>query len=269
MLRLGEVPGGLFGRSDPDPVEVVGADGASDFLLTCEHAGRRIPAALGDLGIAAAEMERHIAWDIGAEGLARNLAARLDAPLVLQRYSRLVVDCNRPFAAPDCFPEISDGTAVPANRSLVEAERLMRFEAIHRPFHDAVCELLDRRQGEGRPAILVAVHSFTPRFAGRERPWHIGVCCNRDGTFAGNFIESFTAANPDLNVAANEPYPINDMSDFTIPVHGEQRKLPHVLLEVRNDLIGDAAGQRRWAELIAAGLEQAASAATKESSGGA
>lgn len=269
MLHPREALRDLLGPSDPDPVEVANADGASAFLLTCEHAGRAIPAALGDLGIVQAEMERHIAYDIGAEGLARLLAARLDAPLVLQRYSRLVVDCNRPFEAPDCSPETSDGTAIPANRSLTEADRLMRFEAIHRPFHDAIGVLLDRRQSDGRLTILVAVHSFTPRFAGRERPWHLGVCSNRDGAFAGKLVASFAAANPGLNVAANEPYPVDDMSDFTIPVHGEQRKLPHVLLEIRNDLIADEPGQRHWAELIAVGLERAASSAPKEVAGGA
>ena len=247
-------------RTDPDPVEVVNRGGSSDVLLVCEHAGRLIPACYGDLGIAAAEMDRHIAYDIGAEGLSRRLAGVLDATLVLQRYSRLVVDCNRPLAAPDCMPEASDGTAIPVNRALSEAERLCRYEEIHRPFHDAISGLIDERLGSGQRTILVAVHSFTPRLAGVDRPWQIGLLCNRDDSFARRFMDAFAAAHPTISAAHNQPYTVDDLSDYTVPVHGERRKLPHVLLEVRNDEIADDAGQARWAAMIARALSTAAQA---------
>jgi predicted N-formylglutamate amidohydrolase len=260
----------LLDQSDPDPVEIANPAGGSVFLLVCEHAGRAVPACLRDLGIPAAEMDRHIAYDIGAEGLARRLSRLLDAPLILQRYSRLVIDCNRPLAAVDCIPETSDGTAIPANCNPMAMDRRLRFEEIHRPFHDAVARLLDLRQRDERPAIVATIHSFTARLANRERPWQLGVCFNRDGGFAEKFMHVFQAANPSISAAHNEPYCVDDDSDYSIPVHGEARKLPHILLEVRQDQIADDEGQERWAQLLSRGLSQASSAyASRESLSGA
>jgi predicted N-formylglutamate amidohydrolase len=250
MLPLKRTGVSLLGPSDADPVEVVNPDGSSVVLLVCEHAGREVPSALGDLGLAPTEMDRHIAYDIGAEGLSRRLSSRLDAPLVLQRYSRLVIDCNRPFEAADCIPETSDGTTIPANGNLCQADRMQRFREIHRPFHDAIGRLLDLRRSEGRSTILVTIHSFTARLANRDRPWSIGVCSNRDDSFARKFMNRFASANPTILAAHNEPYPVDDLSDYTIPAHGERRALPHVLLEIRNDQIADADGQERWTQYI-------------------
>ncbi len=258
----------LLARSDPDPVEVVNPNGTSNVLLVCEHAGRVAPAALRDLGMMAAELDRHIAYDIGAEGLARMLSKGLDATLVLQRYSRLVIDCNRPIEALDCMPEASDGTSVPMNCGLAETDRTLRFEEIHRPFHNAIRQLLDLQRA-GRPTVIATIHSFTPRFAGKERPWQLGVCFNRDGSFAARFMRAFQAANPAISAACNEPYPVDDLSDYTIPVHGERRGLPHVLIEIRNDELADAPGQARWARLIAHGLAEALAPIAAEASRGA
>lgn len=242
----------IFSPLDPPPVEVVNPNGRADFVLVCEHAGTVIPKRLAGLGLPAAEMLRHIAYDIGAEGVARVLAAQLDAPLFVQPFSRLVVDCNRPFDAPDCIPEVSDGTVVPGNQRLSEHDRRQRYAQIHEPFHREVALLLDRRAAEGSPTILVAVHSFTPRLAGGpERPWQLGVLSNRDASFAKRFLAVFQGRNPAAMSAHNEPYLVDDISDFTIPVHGEARGLPHLLLEIRNDLIGEAEGQHAWAALIA------------------
>jgi predicted N-formylglutamate amidohydrolase len=254
----------LLGPSDPAPAEMLNSDRPSRFVVVCEHAGRAIPAALGDLGIAPSEMDRHIAYDIGAEGLARRLAELLDAPLALQRYSRLVVDCNRPFAAPDCIVETSDGTRISGNCGLSAADRQARIHAIHEPFHAEIARLLDRRAEAGRNTILVAIHSFTPTLAGRARPWRLGVCSNRDPRFADAFFRAFMSANPALTVGRNEPYPIDDSCDFTIPVHGEARGLPHVLVEVRNDLLGNGQAQDKWALPIAGALEAAARSFAKE-----
>ncbi len=238
---------------DPPPVEIVRARAGTRLVLACEHAGRAVPARLGDLGIVAAEMDRHIAWDIGAADLARGLARRLGATLVLQRYSRLVIDCNRPLAAPDLAPPVSDGTIVPANLDLDEVGRRARWEAIHRPFHDALAALLDATV----EPVLVTVHSFTPRLAGRARPWHAGFLCNRDPALARALLEAAAALAPDHCLALNEPYTVDDLSDYTIPVHGERRGIPHVLVEVRNDLIADEAGQEAWADLLAVALTAA------------
>lgn len=265
MLQSLEQSASLLSDRDPAPAEIVNPDGLSVFVLTCEHAGRHVPARLRDLGIPPAEMERHIAYDIGADGLARSLSAMLDAPLVLQRFSRLVVDCNRPFDAPDCFPAASDGTAVPANENLTEQERRQRFEEIHQPFHRAVGDLLGRRAGTSRPTILASIHSFTPQLAaGPPRPWHLGALSNRDRRFAERFIATIQARHPEIPCAHNQPYLVDDRTDYTIPIHGEARGLPHLLLEVRHDLISDSAGQERWSTLISDSLAASAAAHAKE-----
>lgn len=249
---------------DPAPVEVVNQAGPSVLFLTCEHAGRAVPESLGDLGVAIADMDRHIAYDVGAEGLARRMSAEVDATLVLQRYSRLVVDTNRPFEAQDCFPETSDGTAIPANARLDEPKRRQRFEEIHQPFHDTVSQLLDQRAIRGRSTILVSVHSFTPRLArGSDRPWHLGALSHRDSRFAERFLDMFGQANPGIPIAHNKPYVVSDLSDYTIPVHGEGRGLSHLLLEIRHDLISDARGQSRWSSLVAQALVAAAATWTQ------
>ncbi|WGS19270.1 MULTISPECIES: N-formylglutamate amidohydrolase [unclassified Bradyrhizobium] len=245
---------------------MVNADGCAGVVLICEHAGAAIPTKLEDLGLPAAELRRHIAYDIGAEGVARHLADELKAPLILQPYSRLVIDCNRPFDAPDCIPQVSDGTLVPGNLGLSESDRRQRYAEIHEPFHQQVTRLLDRRAGLGLPTTLVAVHSFTPRLAGGvERPWQLGVLSNRDRSFAERFLSAFQERNPTTPSAHNEPYLVDDISDYTIPMHGEARGLPHLLLEIRNDLIGDARGRRLWASLIA---ETLLDATTKGSTNG-
>ena len=250
----------LLQAGDPDPAERVNPAGRSAVFLTCEHAGRAIPASLGDLGIAAEDMDRHIAYDIGAEGVARALASRLDAPLVLQRYSRLVIDCNRPFDAKDSIVTVSDGTPVPMNAGLSQSERRRRYAEIHQPLHDEIAAELDRRLAAGRPVFLVSVHSFTPamRVAGVPRDFELGLLYNRDARLAKVLAETARAANPDIALKLNAPYNVDDASDYTIPVHGERRGIAHVLLEIRNDLINDACGQEEWADRLAAPLRLAA-----------
>ncbi|BCH34255.1 N-formylglutamate amidohydrolase [Mesorhizobium sp. L-8-10] len=259
MLQSIEADIGVLSELDPEPVEVVNPDGGSRFFITCEHAGRAVPASLGDLGVSDSEMDRHIAYDVGAEGFSRRLSALLDAPLVLQRYSRLVIDCNRPLEAADCIPEVSDRTPVPANAGLGVEHRRRRFEEIHQPFHRKVAQMLDKRAASAEETILVSAHSFTPKLVGgTSRPWFVGALSNRDASFAEAFLAELGSARPDVPCAHNQPYIVDDLSDYTIPVHGEGRGLPHVLLEIRNDLISDRDGQERWATLVAAVLAAAA-----------
>lgn len=251
MLQATKTSQRLLTADDPHPVELVNPEGNSHFVLVCEHAGTAVPGLLENLGIEASEMRRHIAFDIGAEGLARRMAAALDAPLLLQRYSRLVIDCNRPTDASDCIPEESDGTRISANLWLSANDRERRHREIHEPFHAALTRLLDRRD---RPT-LVAVHSFNPSLRnGPQRPWELGVLSNRDRSFAERFLEAFQLKNPDRVSAHNEPYVVDDISDYTIPFHGERRGLPHALLEIRNDLIGTAQGQAAWSALLSEAL---------------
>lgn len=258
MLRSVENATAFLRADDPAPVEIVNRNGVSPFVLSCEHAGRLVPGVLGDLGVPPADMDRHIAYDVGAAQVSRKLAELLDAPLFLQRYSRLVIDCNRPFGAPDLTPPVSDGTPIPVNVGLTEADKKVRFDAIHAPFHDTLSAHFDERAATSRPAILVAVHSFTPRLVGGpHRPWHLTALSNRDPGFSLLMLSAFKAQNPGIVTSHNEPYIVDDSHDYTIPTHGEARGLPHTLLEIRNDLLGDDAGQSRWASLVAAALAAA------------
>ncbi|WP_102225620.1 N-formylglutamate amidohydrolase [Acidimangrovimonas sediminis] len=247
----------LLSAEEAPAVEIVNPEGQSPVVLVCEHAGARVPSALRSLGLPAEVFGRHIAVDLGAEGLARRLAARLDAVLVLQRYSRLVVDCNRPLEARDCIPEVSDAVVIPGNAGLGEAERRRRYDALHLAFHEAVTRVMDRRCD--RPTLFVAIHSFTRRLAGdtTDRPWQIGLLFNRDPRLAERLMTALHILRPGLSAAFNQPYAVCDGGDYTIPVHGEGRGVPHVLIEVRNDEIATKEGQDAWAGLLAAALNDA------------
>jgi predicted N-formylglutamate amidohydrolase len=239
----------LLGAGDPPSFELLNPLGASPWMFTADHAGQAIPRALGDLGLPPGEIDRHIGWDIGIAGVARELAARLDAWTILQTYSRLVIDCNRPLDSPTLIAEASDGTAVPGNAGLDAAARDARVRDIFLPFHARIAEALDLRGAHRRPTLLVTLHSFTPAMGGAPRPWHCGVLYHRDARLA-HALRDALQAEGDLVVGDNQPYAVSDSSDYAIPVHGEARGLPHVELEIRQDLIADAAGQWMWAQRL-------------------
>ncbi len=246
----------LLGEDEPNPVHVVNFDAPGDFIFVCEHAGKSVPTALSGLGIAASVLDRHVGHDIGAAAVAEGIAARLGSVLVLQRYSRLVVDCNRPWNAPDLIPEIADGIPIAGNRGLSEAERRRRYDAIHRPLHQAVSHAIDRTN----PRALVAIHSFTEALAdGVDRTMELGLLFNRDARLAESLRDAVLVDSPATSVAMNAPYRVEDDSDVTIPLHGEARRLPHVLIEIRNDLIAHNKGQHDWAERLATALPRALS----------
>jgi predicted N-formylglutamate amidohydrolase len=242
--------GGLLEPDEPNPVTLENESGDSVFFLTCEHAGRAFPRRLGRLGLPEAETLRHIAWDIGIGAVGRELSLLLNAAVILQTYSRLVIDCNRDPKVPSSIPEISEATEIPGNRSLNETERAARVDAIFRPYHNAIAAALDRRAAADRASALVALHSFTPVFKGVSRPWHVAVLFNRDPRLAHALAEVLRA-DRGLIVGENEPYRVSDLTDYTVPVHGERRGLPHVEIEIRQDLITDPSGQREWAERLA------------------
>jgi predicted N-formylglutamate amidohydrolase len=246
----------LLGADEAPAVTVERADGASDFVLACDHAGRDIPRALDALGLSETELASHIAWDIGAAGVARRLAERLDATLVLQPYSRLVIDCNRAPGSPESIVDRSEWTHISRNENLAEAEVEARTREIFQPYHDALRDILDARQRQRRQTILVSVHSFTPSYRGAARPWHIGIMYHRDARLAYELLR-LLRRDERLPVGDNEPYSISDETDYTIPVHGEARGIPHVALEIRQDLIADEAGQATWAGRLAKLLKQA------------
>jgi predicted N-formylglutamate amidohydrolase len=240
----------LLEPDEPGPVTLENQAGSSVFFLTCEHAGRAFPRRLGTLGLPEHETRRHIAWDIGIGGVGRELSRRLDAAVILQTYSRLVIDCNRDPNVPSSIPELSESTEIPGNRGLDEAERAARVEAVFRPYHNAISAALDRRAAADRATALVALHSFTPVFKGVSRPWQVAVLFNRDPRLAHALAELLRAEGG-LMVGENEPYRVSDLTDYTVPVHGERRGLPHVEIEIRQDLITEPAGQTEWAERLA------------------
>ncbi len=240
----------LLEPGEPPPFVVERGQARSPFFLTADHAGKLFPRRLGALGLDAIERDRHIAWDIGIAEVSRGLADRLDAFLILQIYSRLAIDCNRSPGAATSIVALSEETPIPGNQHLTPADRGSRVREIFAPYHDRIVAELDGRLRSGRPTVLLAMHSFTPVFKGVARPWHIGVLYNRDPRF-GRIILDLLRAEGDLVVGDNEPYSISDETDYTIPVHGERRGIPHVELEIRQDLIGEAAGQTAWANRLA------------------
>src|ERR1041385_3272891 len=240
----------LLAAAEVPPVLEQNAGGSSPFLLTCDHYGRLIPRALGDLGVAASELQRHIAWDIGIAGVAEGVASHLGAHLIAQRYSRLVIDCNRPPCVASSIPVLSEATAVPGNEGLTRVAAETRRKAIFDPYHRRIAEVIDARLREHRPTVLVALHSFTPVYAGVARPWHVGTLYHHDTHLAPLLLNLFRA-EADLVVGDNEPYAVSDATDYTIPVHGEARGLMNSGIEIRQDLIADVSGQQQWAERLA------------------
>ncbi|MEO5326363.1 N-formylglutamate amidohydrolase [Mesorhizobium sp. CC13] len=231
-------------------VRVTNRDGRSPYVILCDHASNRLPAAYGTLGLDAAEMLRHIAWDPGALPVARRMAEGLDATLVESCVSRLAIDCNRPLAAHDLIPEISETTAIPGNAGLSAAEREERIALSWRPFHEAIGEVVSDRLREGRETRLVSVHSFTPVYKGVQRPWRIGIIHDEDERLAAPLIAALQALDGPV-VGVNEPYSPADRVYFTLEHHGRSRGLPCAMIEIRNDEIAAQAGQRKWADLLA------------------
>ena len=248
----------LLEPDEPDPVVIERDQSSSAIFITCDHADHLLPRRLGDLGISEQERQRHIGWDIGALEVATQIADHLRATLVAQRYSRLVIDCNRQLGSLASIPESSEDTEIPGNEELDDAERSARADAIHRPYHDRISGLLEHRARRGQPTMLVAMHSFTPVWRGEKRPWHIALSSDRDRRVHEDLLARL-GRDGNLHVGDDQPYKVEPV-DYTIPVHGAERGLPHVQIEVRQDLITDGNGQAEWAERLGALLRQVAQA---------
>lgn len=236
----------------PPAFRVVNETGASPYVLVCEHASRFIPKHYGGLGLSETDLKRHIAWDIGAEIVALQLSEKIDAPLILAGYSRLLIDLNRPPGSATSIPQISETTVIPGNMGLSEAERRHRIETCFAPFQTRLSQLLNARQMAGRPTIIAGVHSFTPVYKGISRPWHAGILFRRSALFGRALVEALGGAA--AHIAENQPYRIDDASDYTVPVHGEARGLDAVLVEIRQDLISDGPGAADWAKRLGPAL---------------
>jgi predicted N-formylglutamate amidohydrolase len=238
----------LLTAEDPAPVRVLRETATSDLFLTADHAGRVIPASLKDLGVSEAERQRHIAWDIGIAGVTEHLSNLLDATAVLQTFSRLVIDCNRDPSWPSAMPEISEYTPIPGNRALSPQAKAARVAEIFTPYHDRIRALLDARAN--RRTVLIAMHSFTPSFKGESRSMQVGMLYNKDARLA-HILLDLLRQEGDLTIGDNAPYAVTEDSDYGIPTHGEKRGLPHIEIEIRQDLIATPDGQKTWAQRFA------------------
>ena len=216
----------ILAAQDPSPAEVINATSDHPLLLVCEHAGKATPQALNGLGIAEKDRDSHVYWDIGAEAVTRYMATALGAPAVIQPYSRLVIDWNRPPDAVDAMPALNQGVQVPGNRDLTDAARAARVTEIFDPFQATVADQLARHPRR----IVLSINSFTPLLAGKLRPWHIGFLFRKDTETSAHLDRFVNEFRPDMTIGMNEPYEIDDASDWFVPPHGEARGLPHSLI---------------------------------------
>ena len=239
----------LLAPDEPAPYFMENEDGAAPVLLLCDHASRFIPRQLNKLGLDEAELARHIAWDIGAADVTRELSRHLDAPAMFSHFSRLIVDPNRGLDDPTLVPQISDGTIISGNRGLSPQAIEARIASFHRPYHQAVDRAIAARLSRGETPAIVSIHSFTPVIRGVERPWEIGILWCQDARIPGPLIERLRARG--LTVGDNEPYSAREGLGYTIELHADPRALPNVLIEVRQDLIDTHHGAADWATVLA------------------
>jgi len=239
----------LLQSGDPRPFEIINPTGKAPLILFCDHAGRAVPGKLAALGLEPAFFDKHIAWDIGIAELGRGLSALLDAPLLLNNYSRLVIDCNRHLKDPTSIPQISDRIDIPGNRGLTAEQRAARAAEIFTPYHQALDDLIAAKQSEPQQPVLLSLHSFTPVMDGFQRPWQIGILWNQDARLPVPLMRRF-AEEPGLVVGDNAPYSGRDGHGFSMHHHAETRHLVHALIEVRQDLIDNPQGVATWTRIV-------------------
>jgi predicted N-formylglutamate amidohydrolase len=247
-------PREFLGSDDPPPFSVINPDIISDTLLVCDHGGVEIPAALGGLGLNAAILARHISHDIGAADVTRLLSKRLGVPGILFNYSRLVVDPNRRPDDPTVIREISDGIVIPGNRSLDAIDREERYDALHKPYQNAIASTLERVEERGNTPAVISIHSFTPVMKGYERPWHVGVLTNVDRRMGDALIAALSVSK-DICIGDNLPYSGMSPYGYTIETQAVPKGFPNVLIELRQDLIDTHHGAVEWANRIGEALE--------------
>lgn len=245
------------GPSFPHPAATTeNTGGRAPVTLVCDHASNAIPDAFASLGLSAAQLDTHVAYDPGAAALTREIAERLDAAYVLGGYSRLLIDVNRDPEDPDSIVRENDGIRVPGNEDLSDADRAARIEAIYRPYHAAIEGLLSARTDRHETQLVVAVHSFTPRFAGRPRPWQVGLIYGRDRRLASWLAAGMVDNSHDdrLTLGLNEPYSPHDRVYHTVERHAEARGLPCAMVELPNDRLADPEQRALWADRLASAL---------------
>jgi len=243
----------LIGPGDPPPFMTYNDHGSAALLLVADHASPFFPAAMNQLGLADWVLERHVAWDIGSDQLTRFLADELDAQAILAGFSRLIVDPNRKLDDPTAFVEVSDGIGIPGNLDLDLEQKTLRVRSFFQPYHDAIAERLNRMMAGKSVPALISIHTCTPVFDRVVRPWHIGIMWDRDARIAVPLMENLERIDG-ICIGDNEPYSGRHPHDFTIDHHAEPAGLPHVGIEVRQDLVSDVPGARKWAGILASAL---------------
>lgn len=236
-------------KDETPPFEIIEGRPGSRLVITCDHASNRVPAPYGDLGLGPDAFRRHIAFDIGMRGVTLKLAEKLGAWAILTNFSRLLIDPNRGEDDPTLVMRLSDGAIVPGNAQVGADEVARRLARYHRPYHDAITARLDAMLNAGDTPVIIAMHSFTPRWKVFVRPWHIGLLWDRDDRLAKPLLEGLIAEG-DIVVGDNEPYDGALIGD-AMHTHGTRRGLPHVLVEIRQDLVADEAGEAAWADRLA------------------
>ncbi|MEM9058375.1 MAG: N-formylglutamate amidohydrolase [Pseudomonadota bacterium] len=252
-LGEGHWHGTLLAAEDPAPFVVLNPDCERPVLLVCDHAGRAIPRSHDQLGVSDRVLDLHVAFDIGTRDLGALLAARMQATTVQATYSRLFVDNNRTLNDSTCFPPVSDGVVIPGNRDLTAEEKEARVRSTYLPYHQAIARELARLKGLGQIPALVSLHSFTPVFGSKARPWEIGILWDKDPRIPVPLIEHLRAAG--IETGDNEPYSGKAAADFTVDHHAEEAGFAHVGIEVRQDLISTSEGVRRWGDVLFDALE--------------
>ncbi len=236
-----------------EPVVVENPDGVGPIVIVCDHASNRIPTEYASFGFEEDALQTHIAWDPGALAVSRLLSDKLDAPLIWPDVSRLVIDCNRAADMASLIVTESEGRQVLANRDLSDEERKRRLDTIHGAYHAAIDACLAQRRASHLPTMLIAIHSYTPVFLGKFRPWQVGIVFDEDRRLADHLISGLEA-DPGLTVGINEPYSPADNVYYTVARHARPRDLPAAMIEIRNDEIADEPGRRRWADRLAMSL---------------
>ena len=250
----------LLAPHEPPPYRIENPRGRAPVLFTCDHASWAVPECLDSLGLRTSDLQRHIGWDRGAAQATIRLARRFDAPAIMTHYSRLVIDCNRALRTAASIPETSDGTAIPGNQGLSQSEVSRREDTLFKPYHDAITDLLDKIRQSGVTPIYIAMHTFTPRMNGFQRPWHFGVLWDRDSSLAEPLMTELQR-NSGIVVGDNKPYSAQGKFDFSRMHHASPAGIPYALIEIREDLLATQHRMRYFSNMLGNALERALGAA--------
>jgi predicted N-formylglutamate amidohydrolase len=240
----------MISTDDPPPFTIINPEGKAPVLVVGDHASNVMPKALGNLGLDQAALGQHIAYDIGTRKLVNHLSQHLDAPAVLAGYSRLVIDLNRSLEDESLMPEVSDETPIPGNQNMSVEHRNLRIHSFYTPYRKAIDGMLHGFRERGIVPAFIAIHSFTPQMAGFERPWHVGVLWDKDPRIPLPLMQNLRAHPDGYNIGDNEPYSGKHPADYTIDHHAEASGIPHVSIEIRQDLVDTEEGAERWATIL-------------------